>query len=208
MNSDKKGKSEPLPSGPGSLIRLTCPVCGSSDEVRERVAQEQFHCKECGVFSKLGVHGLAVEVDSKPFTPSTRTILLCATCELTFWGMSGQEVQCVSCGLVLAPQIPRVPDKMPLKAECRDCGRWFPIESKDSTLCMLCRGARIPPTKSRFNRGNMMICCLLASVLVVLLVFLSQLLREPPAAVPKRVKGVSVREVFDMLGPPTKYVSS
>ena len=172
-----------------TMIGFNCPVCGTSDEVPERVVKQKIQCKQCGVVCKLKVDGISVEVASIPVEPpSTPIRFFCPSCEVIYWGKVGEEVRCNRCRLVLTPYDP---DKAPSTAECRECGTRFPFDSEDSALCKLCRDKVIPPAvpPSRQRNISTLVFYPLAVVLLVLVMLMfAQLLGYIPLGPPKRAK--------------------
>ena len=164
----EKEDSKPGLPVAGELIRLNCPVCANPSEMLKRDAWKQFQCKQCGMVSKLGILVLEVEVESKPVTPpTTSNRFLCNECEYIFWGKAEEEVRCLHCDTVLTPPALK---KMPLKTECRECGRWFPIGPESFTLCKLCWSGAIHPAEPHSSLrtiGNRFVY-LFAAILVVM----------------------------------------
>jgi transcription elongation factor Elf1 len=171
------------------MIGFNCPVCGTSDEVPERVAKQKIQCKQCGVVCMLKVDGISVEVASIPVEPpSTPIRFFCPSCEFTSWGKGNAEVRCNRCRLVITPLDP---DKKPSTAKCRECGTLFPIDSEDSTLCSHCRNKVTPlvvPPPTQRNL-SVFVFYLLAVVLVGLVVLMfAQLLGYNPVGLLIRAK--------------------
>jgi len=195
VNSAEKENTQPelqeKPDTPplDTMIGFNCPVCGTSDEVPERVAKQKIQCKQCGVVCKLKVDGVSVEVASIPVEPQSALIrFFCPSCEVTYWGKGGEEVRCNRCRLVINPLDP---NKTPSTAECRDCGTRFPIDREKSVLCNQCRNKVIAPAEPRPSRRNasVFVVYLLTAVLAVLVVLmLSQLLGYNPVGLPNKAK--------------------